>query len=302
MEVKENSQYENLFKNLLSKESNYEFFLRAQLLLKKELKKNANSSNYIPLLIYCINHLKESEDKQSVNTLLDYALEQYIKKITILPEGLPKQQFIEGFLKAFDDCNGLFATHNFRVKFLYYCKKNKIEEKTLKLYKCYDIFAKGCISAKEYVDAYNYCMKSENIKLLFELFDDFEKLCESMKKEGLSDIENPLYNYKLIFKKLDKEELNLLILRTTLELLINKKIELAFEFIGKYYNKNQNQNDIIINFGYNLVCLMIRKPHGFDDFWSLINIYKLVMDKRFDIQNYLNQISKIYYNKTFLKK
>ena len=38
--------------------------------------------NPISLLIYCINHLKESEDKQSVNTLLDYALEQYIKKIT----------------------------------------------------------------------------------------------------------------------------------------------------------------------------------------------------------------------------
>ena len=301
MEEKENSQYESLFKKLLSKESNYEFFLKAQLLLKKELKKNANPTNYIPLLIYCINHLKESEDKQSVNTLLDYALEQYIKKITILPEGLPKQQFVEGFLKAFDDCNGLFATHNFRVKFLYYCKKNKIDEKNLKMYKCYDIFAKGCISAKEYVDAYNYCMKSEKIQLLFELFDAFENLCENFKKEdGLIDVDNPLYNYKLLFRKLDKEELSILILRTTLELLINKKIELAFEFIGKYYNKKED--NIIINFGYNLVCLMIRKPQSFDDFWSLINIYKLVMDKRFDIQNYLNQISKIYYNKTFLKK
>ena len=301
MEEKENSQYESLFKNLLSKESNYEFFLKAQLLLKKELKKNANPTNYIPLLIFCINHLKESEDKQSVNTLLDYALEQYIKKITILPEGLPKQQFVEGFLKAFDDCNGLFATHNFRVKFLYYCKKNKIDEKNLKMYKCYDIFAKGCISAKEYVDAYNYCIKSENIKLLFELFDVFENLCESFKNEDeLINAENPLYNYKLLFKKLDKEELNILILRTTLELLINKKIEFAFEFIAKYYNKKEDNT--IINFGYNLVCLMIRKPQGFDDFWSLINIYKLVMEKRFDIQNYLNQISKIYYNKTFLKK
>ena len=45
---------------------------------------------------------------------------------------------------------------------------------------------------------------------------------------------------------------------------------------------------------------MIRKPQGFDDFWALINIYKNVVEKRFDIQNYLNQISKVYYNKTFL--
>ena len=298
-EKKEIPNYDTLFKNLLSKESNYEFFLKAQSLLKKELKKNQNTLNYISLLIYCINHLKESEDKQSINSLLDYSLEQYIMKNKTLPENISKEEFIEGFMKAFSLCNGLLNTHNFRLKFLYYCKKNNIDEKSLKLYKCYDIFAKGCISAKEYVDAYHYCIKSDNINLLFDLFEDLEKLCESMNKGNeVENIENPLYNYKLLFKKLDKEELNLLILRTTLELLINKKIEIAFEFIGKYFNKIDKNS--IINFGYNLVCLMIRRPQGFDDFWALINIYKGVVEKRFDIQNYLNQISKVYYNKTFL--
>ena len=298
-EKKEIPNYDTLFKNLLSKESNYEFFLKAQSLLKKELKKIPNSLNYISLLIYCINHLKESEDKQSINSLLDYSLEQYIMKNKTLPENISKEEFVEGFMKAFSLCNGLLNTHNFRIKFLYYCKKNNIDEKSLKLYKCYDIFAKGCISAKEYVDAYHYCIKSDNIYLLFDLFEDFEKLCECMNKGNeVENIENPLYNYKLLFKKLDKEELNLLILRTTLELLINKKIEIGFEFIGKYFNKIDKNS--IINFGYNLVCLMIRKPQGFDDFWALINIYKSVVEKRFDIQNYLNQISKVYYNKTFL--
>ena len=298
-EKKEIPNYDTLFKNLLSKESNYEFFLKAQSLLKKELKKNPNTLNYISLLIYCINHLKESEDKQSINSLLDYSLEQYIMKNKTLPENISKEEFVEGFMKAFSLCNGLLNTHNFRLKFLYYCKKNNIDEKSLKLYKCYDIFAKGCISAKEYVDAYHYCIKSDNINLLFDLFEDLEKLCESMNKGNeVENIENPLYNYKLLFKKLDKEELNLLILRTTLELLINKKIEMAFEFIGKYFNKIDKNS--IINFGYNLVCLMIRRPQGFDDFWALINIYKGVVEKRFDIQNYLNQISKVYYNKTFL--
>jgi len=298
-EKKEIPNYDTLFKNLLSKESNYEFFLKAQSLLKKELKKNPNTLNYISLLIYCINHLKESEDKQSINSLLDYSLEQYIMKNKTLPKNISKEEFVEGFMKAFSLCNGLLNTHNFRLKFLYYCKKNNIDEKSLKLYKCCDIFAKGCISAKEYVDAYHYCIKSDNINLLFDLFEDLEKLCESMNKGNeVENIENPLYNYKLLFKKLDKEELNLLILRTTLELLINKKIEIAFEFIGKYFNKIDKNS--IINFGYNLVCLMIRKPQGFDDFWALINIYKNVVEKRFDIQNYLNQISKVYYNKTFL--
>ena len=300
-EEKEIPNYDSLFKNLLSKESNYEFFLKAQSLLKKELKKNPNSFNYISLLIYCINHLKQSEDKQSINSLLDYSLEQYIMKNKALPENISKEQFVEGFMKAFSLSSGLLNTNNFRIKFLYYCKKNNIDEKILKLYNCYDIFAQGCISSKEYVDAYNYCIKSDNVNILFELFEDFEKLCESMNKENeVENIENPLYNYKLLFKKLDKEELNLLIMRATLELLINKKIEIAFEFIAKYFNKNEKNP--IINFGYNLVCLMIRKPHGFDDFWALINIYKCVVEKRFDIQNYLNQISKVYYNKEFLGK
>ena len=299
IEEKEIPNYDDLFKNLLSKESNYEFFLKAQLLLKKELKKNPNSSKYIPLLLYCIDHLKKSEDKNSITTLLYFSLDLFIMKNKTLPENISKEEFIEGFMKAFGLCNGLLNTLNFRIKFLYYCKKNNIDEKSLKLYKCYDIFAKGCISAKEYVDAYNYCIKSDNINLLFDLFEDLEKLCESMNKGNeVENIENPLYNYKLLFKKLDKEELNLLILRTTLELLINKKIELAFDFISKYYNNNDK--NAIINFGYNLVCLMIRKPHGFDDFWALINIYKIVVEKRFDIQNYLNQISKLYYNKAFL--
>ena len=122
-EKKEIPNYDTLFKNLLSKESNYEFFLKAQSLLKKELKKNPNTLNYISLLIYCINHLKEREDKQSINSLLDYSLEQYIMKNKTLPENISKEEFIEGFMKAFSLCNGLLNTHNFRLKFLYYCKK-----------------------------------------------------------------------------------------------------------------------------------------------------------------------------------
>ena len=304
IEKKEIINYDDLFKNLLSKESNYEFFLKAQLLLKKELKKNPKSSNYIPLLLYCIDHLKKSDDKSSINTLLYYSLELFTMKNKTLPENIPKEEFIEGFLKAFSLCDELLNTNNFRVKFLYYCKKNNIDEKTLKLYKCYDIFAKGCISSKEYVDAYNYCIKSENINLLFELFEDLEKLCKRMNninnENEVNENENPLYNYKILFKVFDEEEFNILLLRTTFELLINKNIELAFEFIGKYFKRSDK--NVIINFGYNLVCLLIRKPQGFDDFWALINIYKGVVEKRFDIQNYLNQISKVYYNKTFLGK
>ena len=96
-------------------------------------------------------------------------------------------------------------------------------------------------------------------------------------------------------------------MRTTLELLMKKKIDIAFQFVGKYYKKinegknNENKN-IALNFSYSLCCLLIREPKGFDHFWALINLYKGLIEQKYDIQFYLNQISVIYYNKPFLSE
>jgi hypothetical protein len=43
---KDTEKYDILFKDLLKKESSYEFFLKAQSSLKKELKKNQIQSNF----------------------------------------------------------------------------------------------------------------------------------------------------------------------------------------------------------------------------------------------------------------
>ena len=304
MSKEENSKYEKLFKNLLTKESSYEFYLKAQSSLKRELQKNPNSLDFLSLLNYSINHLKEFNEKESINSLLNYALEQYTQKNKKIPENISKQNFITGFMDAYSKNPANPNTVNFRMKFLFYCKKNDIDEKTLRLYKCYDIFAKESINSKEYIDAYKYCIKSENVNLLFELFDIFEKI--SIDKNYLGE-DDPFNKANLLLKTLTKDEFELLIMRTTLELLMKKNIEVAFEFIGKYYNKlnkdkdNENKN-IVINFGYSLVCLLIREPKGFDHFWALINLYKGVIEKQYDIQYYLNQISILYYNKPFLQK
>ncbi len=300
------SKYEKLFKNLLTKESTYEFYLKAQSSLKRTLQKNPNSIEFLSLLYYSINHLKQFNEKESINSLLSYSLEQYTQKNKKIPENISKQKLISGFMDAFSLSPGLPNTDNFRFKFLFYCKKNDIDEKTLRLYKCYDVFAKESIISKEYTEAYKYCIKSENINLLFELFDLFEKFMND--KNYLNEINNNPFNKgKLLFSELTKEEFEFLILRTTLELLMKKKLDLAFEFIGKYYKKYNNDKDpdnknIVINFSYVLTCLLIREPKGFDHFWAIINMYKGVIEKQYDIQFYLNQISIVYYNKPFLKE
>jgi hypothetical protein len=295
------SKYEQMFKNLLTKESSYEFYLKAQSSLKRSLQKNPNSIEFLSLLNYSINHLKQFNEKESINSLLNYSLEQYTQKNKKIPETISKQKFISGFMDAFSLYPGLPNTDNFRMKFLFYCKKNDIDEKSLRLYKCYDIFAKECIIAKDYTEAYKYCIKSENINLLFELFDLFEKFMND--KNLLDDIINDPFNKsKLLFSEISKEEFDFLIMRTTLELLMKKKLEIAFEFIGKYYKKYKDDKNMVINFSYVLVCLLIREPKGFDHFWAIINMYKGLIQKQNDIQFYLNQISIIYYNKPFLKE
>ena len=126
------SKYEQLFKNLLSKESSYEFYLKTQSSLKRSLQKNPNSIEFLSLLNYSINHLKQFNEKESINSLLNYALEQYTQKNKKIPESIPKQEFVSGFLDAFSLCPGLPNTDNFRMKFLYYCKNNDIDEKAIK--------------------------------------------------------------------------------------------------------------------------------------------------------------------------
>ena len=123
MSKEENSKYEKLFKNLLTKESSYEFYLKAQSSLKRELQKNPNSLDFLSLLNYSINHLKEFNEKESINSLLNYALEQYTQKNKKIPENISKQNFITGFMDAYSKNPANPNTVNFRMKFLFYCKK-----------------------------------------------------------------------------------------------------------------------------------------------------------------------------------
>ena len=100
-----------------------------------------------------------------------------------------------------------------------------------------------------------------------------------------------------------QKEKEFIIARTTLELIIKKNLKVAFDFISKHINKNDNfiHNSPVLNFAYTLISLITLAMHDFDKFWALINIYKPVISQEYYLQMYLNKISDIYYNKTFLK-
>jgi len=301
----QNEKYEKLFKNLKTKESAYEFFLRAQSALKKELQKNHNPIDFLSLLYYEINHLKQLNEKESINSLLSFSFEIFTNKFPTLQNNI-KVDIIKKYTDIYFLYPGLPNSNNFRMKFLYYCKKNIIDEKILRELKCFDKFAQESIMSGEYVDAYILVVKSENIKLFFEFFDILEKLNNKDEKQ-ISQIlkdNNPFSRNKVLFKGF---QFDILILRTTLELIINKNLQLANQFISKYYyqynyNQNEEKQNIYINFAYLLVTLLIKEPNNYDYFWALINLYKEISKKYYDIQFYLNQISINYFNKSFIEK
>ena len=117
---KDTEKYDKLFKDLLTKESSYEFFLKAQSSLKKELKKNPNSIEFLSLLKYSINHLVKLNEKESINALLNYSLEQFTQKNKKLPESISKQDFVLGFMEAYRLIHGFQNSNNFRIKFSFY--------------------------------------------------------------------------------------------------------------------------------------------------------------------------------------
>lgn len=289
-------KFDEIFKDYLSKEKCYEFLLKAQTQIKKDIRKNLKSLEFFQLLTYSINHLKQFNEKESIYSMLSTTLDQYISRNPKIPKEVEKDKLVKSFVDAFSLYTGLPNSSNFKSKFLSYCKENNLDEKFLRLCNCYYIFGKDSLIAKQYIEAYNYIIKSGNSELLIELFDNIKNF---IGKDDKTQENN-------LFKNLGEEEYCFLIVRTALELLINKQLEVCFEFVGKYYKiygkvNDQKEGDAFINFGYSLTCLLIREPKGFDHFWALINLYKGVIEKKYDIQFYLNKISIVYYNKPFLK-
>ena len=122
-------------------------------------------------------------------------------------------------------------------------------------------------------------------------------------------------NVDVIFKEIDSAfidtELNLndiekvyFIARTSLELLMNKEIELAQKVILKYIknNDNYNSNHPILNFVFILISFLSLKECNFEKYKELIDSYQNVINKDNDLQKYLNFIGLKFFNQSLEKK
>jgi hypothetical protein len=167
----------------------------------------------------------------------------------------------------------------FKKIFIVYVKENKISEKLLKKNNFFYYFSLNSISNKNLIEGYKFSIKTLDLEIIKKIVD-------------------------LITKELKSEkEKNFFIARTNLEILINKQLKLSFNFMKNYIDiKNLDNNSSVLNFSFLLTETIINAPHDFDKFWAFINIYKNVCEKDYFFQFYLNKISQIYFNKTFIQK
>ena len=273
--------YSKKYEKLLNPEESYQFLLKVQKDIIR-LARNKNIKEFYNLLSFSMNHLNKNKEAESCNSLIFFSLSQYttyIKKIENIDE------FIINFKKYFDLIPDNCDKNPFKKEFLKFLEINKISSVQIQKYKIYSIFAIDSlknVTLQNLVEGYKYALKSEELDIIEKMIEIVLNSKEYIKSE---------------------KEKEFIITRTTFELILKKNLKVAFDFISNHINKNDDfkNNSPVLNFAYMLVSLITLSLHDFDKFWDLINIYKPVIEQEYFFQMYLNKISDVYYNKTFLK-
>ena len=267
--------FDEKYKNLINNKEFYVLLLKIQTDLKKLMKKN-KIINFYNLINDSLIFFYKNNDYESCSNLIYKSLEIFTLKFKKLIE-------IEEFLENFSNYLKIIYLNTdltlFKKIFFAYLKENKITENQLKKYNFFYYFSLNSISNKNLIEGYKFSIKTLDLKIIINIVD-------------------------LILKELKSEkEKNFFIARTNLEILINKQLKLSFNFMKNYINiKNLDENSSVLNFSFLLTETIINAPHDFDKFWAFINIYKNVCEKDYFFQFYLNKISSIYFNKTFIQK
>lgn len=262
----------NDYNDLLSNEESYQFFVRAQLTIPKLSKKHQDEF-LLGFVFFAINHLSSLNEAESSIAILDVALNEYIK---IHPTLNDHSNFVKTFISFYKlipaKCN---KTH-FKMTFLQYCEKNKINEDVLKQNEVYLLFAIDNINNGDKIIGYRFALKSE----------DYDTIISSLEAIGC-----------LIH---DKNEMDYFITRTLFELILLKNVPLAHRILLKYspsIGKNIDSSPPVLNFGYLLLAFLSNEEKSFEAFTNFTKCYKTIIDEEKTFKQYLDLISNYYFNK-----
>ena len=267
--------YEEKFKDLMGEESTYEFFLKMQHIMPKYTKK-MKDPQFFSFITFIVEHLSKYDEKESISTLLDLSMKCYLKNHPQNKIDDP-MLFMNSYHKIFKMMPVNTDKSFFKYKYLELCQLNGISEDVIFKENIYYEFAIDSRENKFLIEGYRFSIKSMNLDAII-----------SMVKVILESE---------VIKMTEKEK-QIFISRTCLEILTNKNIQMAIDFISPYINSKNNyeENDPILNMSYFICLLLNDKNVTFDKFKELIMLYKPIIEEKDSVlKKYINKISTDYF-------
>jgi len=267
--------YEEKFKDLMGEESTYEFFLKMQHIMPKYTKK-MKDPQFFSFITFIVEHLSKYDEKESISTLLDLSMKCYLKNHPQNKIDDP-MLFMNSYHKIFKMLPVNTDKSFFKYKYLELCQLNGISEDVIFKENIYYEFAIDSRENKFLIEGYRFSIKSMNLDAII-----------SMVKVILESE---------VIKMTEKEK-QIFISRTCLEILTNKNIQMAIDFISPYINSKNNyeENDPILNMSYFICLLLNDKNVTFDKFKELIMLYKPIIEEKDSVlKKYINKISTDYF-------
>ena len=267
--------YEEKFKDLMGEESTYEFFLKMQHIMPKYTKK-MKDPQFFSFITFIVDHLSKYDEKESISTLLDLSMKCYLKNHPQNKIDDP-MLFMNSYHKIFKMLPVNTDKSFFKYKYLELCQLNGISEDVIFKENIYYEFAIDSRENKFLIEGYRFSIKSMNL-------------------DAINSMVKVILESEVI--KMTEKEKQIFISRTCLEILTNKNIQMAIEFISPYINSKNNyeENDPILNMSYFICLLLNDKNVTFDKFKELIMLYKPIIEEKDSVlKKYINKISTDYF-------
>ena len=270
MTEKKEIDFSKKFKSLMGEDSVYEFFLKMENLMPKYAKKK--DEDYFSFIIFAMEHLAKYKEESSISSL-------FIQSIQLYVENHPNKKienptyFMNTYHKIFKMVPVKSDKSLFKYKYLELCDANGISEESIFKENIYYEFALDSRENKFLLEGYKFAIKSLKLDIISEVVKDI------------------LANEKY---KMNEKEKKLFVARTCLEILVNKDINLAKDFIILYINSKDNYelNEPIINMAYFICLLLNDKNINFEKFKEFIEIYRPIIEKEDSLlKKYINKIS-----------
>ena len=267
--------YEEKFKDLMGEESTYEFFLKMQHIMPKYTKK-MKDPQFFSFITFIVEHLSKYDEKESISTLLDLSMKCYLKNHPQNKIDDP-MLFMNSYHKIFKMLPVNTDKSFFKYKYLELCQLNGISEDVIFKENIYYEFAIDSRENKFLIEGYRFSIKSMNL-------------------DAINSMVKVILESEVI--KMTEKEKQIFISRTCLEILINKNIQMAIDFIIPYIDAKNNYegNEPILNMSYFICLLLNDKNVTFDKFKELIMLYKPIIEEKDSVlKKYINKISTDYF-------